>query len=112
MDVDDVMARLKRMAKVDHVHQVTTFKAFRLGSDGNRRLITIEIWDAGPNAARRRFQVVACDQDGRIARGDRRESIEAAITATQWFKLDPQFTPDPPAKNERGLTGTHPQDVH
>jgi hypothetical protein len=112
MDVDDVMSRLRRMAKLDQVHQVTTFKGYRPGTDGTRRVVTVEIWDAGPSAGRRRFQVVACDQDGRTARGDRRETIEAAIAATQWFKLDPEFTPDPPARRDRDVPGFNPQGIH
>jgi hypothetical protein len=88
MDPLDVLELVRKSAGLFEAYRGTTFKGHRDAADGGTRLVTIEVWDAGPGAEGARYHVVAADERGRTATGTPADSIEVALAVVRWGDLD------------------------
>ena len=87
MDMEEVRQQIKQKGKFTQLHHVATFKGYRDNEQGRTRWVTVEIWDAGPDA-HYRYRVIATDEDGRKATGNGGDTISQAIFTTHWEDLD------------------------
>ena len=78
---------IQKGAGLSELFEVTMLKGYRSDSLGERREISIEVWDAG-DAAHERYRIIARDIDGREARSSLEDSIERAISLMPWSNLE------------------------
>ncbi len=90
MNIEEIIAQLKKDANMFEVCQKTTFTGYREGKNGNNQEVEVDILDAGPNTIRPecRYACIARSEDGKMATGNPDSSIEMAILGVHWINLD------------------------
>ena len=79
---------LKKAGAVFEVGAVTTFHCARRSKGGDEFMITVEVYDAGPDSSAR-YIVTAKRKDGKAATsGNSHERLDAAIAMVHWGELD------------------------
>jgi len=80
---------LSKRGGVYELYHVSTFKGHRKARNGEDHLVTVEVWDAGPNQNNHRYFVEVRDEDaGTTATGNPESTIERALDMTHWAELD------------------------
>ncbi|MGC2237120.1 MAG: hypothetical protein WA584_13220 [Pyrinomonadaceae bacterium] len=87
MDKLEIIEQLKERSKCFELYEVTTYKGYRTGKDGNVQDVNIEIFDAGEGKSHR-YHVEATTNDGKMATGNPQDSLNDAITLVHWQDLD------------------------
>jgi len=88
MNIEKIVAQLKKDANLTEVCHKTTFTGYREDKNGDNQEIEVDILDAGPNRPEYRYICIARSEDGKMATGNPDFSIEMAILGVHWINLD------------------------
>jgi stalled ribosome rescue protein Dom34 len=81
MDTTDIIRRIEKELGMSQTYQVTTFEGIRENADGSWKEITLELLDAGKDAAHRRYVAVVDIEDGeRIIEGSTAPTVDEALS--------------------------------
>lgn len=88
MNIEEIMAQLKKNGGFFELYSKTTFTGYRLDSNGNQQKVEVDILDAGSDKPTLRYSCEARSEDGKMATGNPERSIGMAIIGVHWNKLD------------------------
>ncbi len=88
MNIEGIVAQLKKYANIFEVCQKTTFTGYREDKSGNTQKVEVDILDAGPNRPELRYTCIAQSEDGKMATGNPESTIDMAILGVHWNNLD------------------------
>lgn len=88
MNIEKVLAELKKHANFFEVYQKTTFECFRTDKTGNTQKVEVDILDAGPDDPQLRYHCTARSEDGKTATGNPASSIQTLLYGLHWYDLD------------------------
>ncbi|HWE63365.1 MAG TPA: hypothetical protein VHB98_16740 [Chloroflexota bacterium] len=88
MQLSEVLKRLMQAGGFSAMSRVTMFKGYRTNTHGQMKAVMVELYDAGPEKPGLRYQVIARDEDGRVATGNPADGLEAVLANVHWWELD------------------------
>jgi hypothetical protein len=86
----EIIATLKDVGKLFEVNQLTkVFKCYRNDKQGGVQMVTVELYDAGPDSdPQLRYHCVAKTDTGKSASGNPGPSIAVVLATVHWWDLD------------------------
>ena len=84
----EALETVKLLSHASELYHVTTFVGYRENQGGQKKRVTIVVWDAGPLKPDIRYRVLARDEDGHEALGAPHDRLDAALAVVQWSDLD------------------------
>ena len=88
MDIAEALRQLKKVPDLHEVYHKETFECYRERRDGSTHKVTVEVFDAGPDAQPdSRYHAVATSEDGKHATGNP-AGLDVVFLIMHWGELD------------------------